>query len=369
MIDFIVQGTLFALIGAIIGIYGTLLFFRMDASWKQILLGLASAFSAGGAGTFLINFFDVPDGRVASILLILILGLMISVYLTFKKLCKTLKEQTGKNIIRVLDIIVGYNGFMKDYYEARKKDIDKALELDEINNQKSKLDSKEKYLMELQREIEDQKKNCLIIKLPENGEVAVTDSFMKKIPFFVAHICEFTKNVERLTNDFLDQFTGEKSRDIECLKGYFAGIGMYVANDLFGTTSDDVRTHFRILKNDSYVQYTVVVGNKLSSEKITDIPRGNSMIEKSFELRKSLVASLNPESYYDTKTSWEDFMTITYYNLTENGNPFLSMGISIKYSEQFRDMLYFLNYYKIENCLHKFIKKINDKCDIVSTLK
>lgn len=369
MIEFIIQAALFALIGSIVGIFGTLLFFRMDTSWKQVGLGFLGVFSAGGSGLYLIDYLDVPAERVALILLILTAGLMISVYKTFLGLCKSLKEQTGNNIIRVLDIIVGYDGFLKDYYEMRKKNVDKEVELDEINSRKAKLDSKEKYLLELQKEIEEQKKNCLTIKLPEYGEMAVTDSFIKKIPFFISNICKFTKNVEQLTNNFLGQFTGEKNRDIECLKGYFAGVGMYVASDLFGTTNDDVRTHFRILKSDLYVQYTVVVGTRLSSEKITDIPRGDYLIEKSFELKRSLVASLNPGSYYDTKSSWEDFMTITYYNLTENGKPFLSMGISIKYSEQFRDMLYFLNYYKIENCLQKLINKINEKCDIVSTLK
>ena len=81
------------------------------------------------------------------------------------------------------------------------------------------------------------------------------------------------------------------------------------------------------------------------------------------------MASLNPESNYDTKTKWEDFMTITYYNIMKNGSPFLSMGISIKYAEQFRDMLYFLNYYKIEDCLHLYVKRIDSVCDIVETLQ
>ena len=47
------------------------------------------------------------------------------------------------------------------------------------------------------------------------------------------------------------------------------------------------------------------------------------------------------------RLKWDDYMTITYYNLKSCDEPFLSMAISIKYVEQYGDMLYFLNFYKI----------------------
>ena len=50
------------------------------------------------------------------------------------------------------------------------------------------------------------------------------------------------------------------------------------------------------------------------------------MIDRSFQLKKSLIASLNPEYNYDTKTKWDDYMTITYYNLKSCDEPFLSMA-------------------------------------------
>ena len=57
------------------------------------------------------------------------------------------------------------------------------------------------------------------------------------------------------------------------------------------------------------------------------------------------------------------------YNITKDGAPFLSMGVSIKYAEQFKDMLYFLSYYKIERCLVSYIDRINRVCDIIKTLE
>lgn len=369
MITVIIQIILFFLVGAVIGVFGTLLFFRLDKGWKQILLGAGSALSAGGIGRVFISYLNISQENISLMILVIIIGLIISVYFSFSKLCKLLKEQSGENVVRILDIVLGYDGFLKDYYESRKKDIDKNINMQELKKKEEKLEKKEQYLTELQIKIQEQKDGLLILELPEHGEVPLTNGFVRKIPLFVDHVCQFKNNIDKLTMDFIPKFTDEKVHNAECLKAYFVGIGMYVANDLFGTSNADVRTHFRILKNDAYVQYTVVLGNKISDDKISDIPKGSSMIEKSFELKKSLVASLNPESNYDTKTKWEDFMTITYYNLVSEGAPFLSMGISIKYGEQFREMLYFLNYYKIEECLQTYIDKINKACNIVEILQ
>ena len=369
MISLIIQILLFALIGIIIGVFGTLLFFRLDKGWKQILLGAGSVISAGGAGRAFISYLKVENENIALVSLVLLIGLIVSVYFSFRKICTLLKNQSGKNVIRILDIILGYEGFIKDYYENRKNDINKSIDLEEVERRKVELEKKEQYLEKLKSGIEEQKANAITINLPENSEMPITNHFVRQIPLFVNRLCRFTVNLENLTKEFISQFNGNKAHDADCLKGYFTGIGMFIANDLFGTSSEDVRTHFRILKDNQFVQYTVVLGDKLSSEKISDIPKGKSMITKSYELRKSLVASLNPQSFYDTKTQWEDFMTITYYNLSNEGEPFLSMGISVKYKEQYSEMLYFMNFYKIENYLQSYISKIDKICNIIETLK
>lgn len=365
----IVQSFLFFLIGIIIGIFATLLFFRMDKSWKKVLLGVGSSFSAGGIGFFLIEYLNIDSNDVSVVIIMFLLGLIISVYLFFLKLCNLLKEQSGKNVIRILDIILGYEGFLKDYYESRKENINKSIELQKIEDNMKKIDNEKEYLKEIKNKIDIQKKDLLLLELPEKKEVPLTNSFIKKIPLFVNHICKFVCNVEKLTLDFCEKFGEDKKKNAELLKGYFVGIGMYVANDLFGTTNEDVRTHFRVLKDNKYTQYTVVLGSKISDDILSDIPKGKSMIDKSYELKKSLVASLNPESCYDTNTIWEDYLTVTYYNIIKDECPFLSMGISIKYAEQFREMLYFINFYRIEECLHTYIKKIDDACGIIDTLQ
>ena len=51
----IVKGAIFVLIGIIVGVVGTILFFRMDKQWKQILVFAGSALSVGGAGRVVID--------------------------------------------------------------------------------------------------------------------------------------------------------------------------------------------------------------------------------------------------------------------------------------------------------------------------
>lgn len=367
---FIIQELIIGLIGIIIGTFFSVLFFRIDNTWKQSLVELGGLILTGILGKSIEMYFAVSKEDSIKLYLTLILAVIISFSFTFRKMVSLLKAQSGTNIIRVLDILLGYDGFIKDYYKSRKKDIELKANNDYVKREKARLKSKEKLLDLKEQALKEQSNDALVLDLPEKNEYPITKHFIEEIPFFVNHISSFENNLDRMTDEFLELFTQDREYNAECLKGFFAGIGMYVANDLFGTSRDDVRTHFRILRDDKYVQYSVVVGQKMSEDKITDIPRNNSgTIGKSYELKKSLVASLNPESIYNTKTKWEDYMTITYYNFLYDKAPFLSMGISIKYGEQFRDMLYFLNFYKIEDTLQKYMNKINDVCNIVDTLK
>lgn len=206
------------------------------------------------------------------------------------------------------------------------------------------------------------------MKLPENGTVPLTKEFVEKMPFYVDHFSQFKSDLNNLTLEFLKKFDENSVDRKDTLKDFFVGVGLYIANDLFGAVNNDVRTHFRVLQDGMYRQWVVILGNKASDDKISDIPIGKSMIDKSFESKKSLVASLNPEIKYETKTKWEDYMTIAYQNIQIDGKAYLSMGISIKYAAQYQDVLYFLNYCEIEDCLQINIDKINSKCNIIETL-
>lgn len=370
MDNIISQYILFFMIGIMMGCYGSLLFFRLDQSWKQLVLGIGTAFTTGGVGVTFIKYLSIPQENISRVLLILIIGVILSIYIAFRKFCQLLKKEAGDNVIRILDIILGCDKKISEYYQFRIRATEDEADSDKEKQKKKEREQQEKYLIEFKNKMDEQKKDALILKLPEYGEVPITNSFIRKIPMCVDNICRFKNNVDKLTEEFCEKFSEDKENNKELLKAYFVGIGMYVSNDLFGSSGTNIRTHFRILKDNQYIKYTAVLGSKISDDEMTSIPKdSNCMINKSFELRKSLIASMNPDSNYDTKTKWDDYMTITYYNLIDEEEPFLSMGISIKYADQYGDMLYFFNFYKIEECLESYIKMIDSKCGIINTLQ
>ncbi len=65
MINFFTEIILIVLMGIAMGIFGTLLFFRLDKSWKQLLLGIGSLFSAGGLGRAFIYYLEIPKNSAA----------------------------------------------------------------------------------------------------------------------------------------------------------------------------------------------------------------------------------------------------------------------------------------------------------------
>lgn len=364
----IICSVLFFFFGLMIGAFSTLLFFRFDKQWKRVVLGLVDFSSSSGIGIWAVSYFKISRQNSALLFLVLYIGMIISVIIAFYFLTKLVNKDDSKIPIRKLDIILGYDKFLEQYYDNRIENV-KSFE---IERQKAQLEKKKEFLDDLELKIKDQMKNAISINLPKNTDVPITNHFMGMLPVYIDYVYAFRSNVNDLTNQIIEALTdNDKKKNAEILKGYFAGIGMYVANDLFGISGNkkEVRTHFRIYKNGKHIQYTVVEGSNMSSVKIHDIPGDkNSLIKKSFELKRSVIASLNSDEIYDVNTTWQDFMTITYYNIIINDNPFLSMGISIKNKEQFFDLLTFLNYYRIEDCLQVYIERVNKRCDIVGVL-
>ena len=367
-IDTMIEYLIFILIGIILGGFGTLLFFRFDSQWKQVLGGVGDFSGSTGIFVILAEYFEISKERRAGCYLALLFALIGSVVVAFFLLAKLIQKDDAKFPIRKLDIILGYDKYLDQYYDSRIAEVDK----EQIAQAKGKIESQQREINEAREKLDEQMKNAVQISLPQNAKIPITNQFMEMLPVYVEHICVFKRNVTDLTNQIIQKLSEDKNENADLLKGYFAGIGMYVSNDLFGIAQNtkEIRTHFRILKNGKYTKYTVVEGSKLSDAKLHDIPANeDSLITKSYELRRSILASLNSEDIYDVNTKWADFMTISYYNIGSEDKPFLSMGISVKNVRQFDDLMIFLNYCKIEDCLQNCIERINEKCNIVDTLR
>ena len=113
-----------------------------------------------------------------------------------------------------------------------------------------------------------------------------------------------------------------------------------------------------------------IIGSKLTNRKMTPIPYNNSMIERSDICKRALIKSIN--SQYDfssnNNTIWKDYMTFSFFGLRHNNMPILSFGISVKNEERFRQLFYFLNFFRVEECLEENLEKINDAFDIESII-
>ena len=131
-----------------------------------MILGAAGAFSTGGMGKTFISYLSIQKEHVSGILLTLIIGLILSVYISFKKLCVLLKEQSGEKVIRVLDIVLGYHEFIKQYYENRLNDTKDIVESEKIKQKNKELEQKEEYLIEFERRnVRSKKKDYYFFKI------------------------------------------------------------------------------------------------------------------------------------------------------------------------------------------------------------
>ena len=118
------------------------------------------------------------------------------------------------------------------------------------------------------------------------------------------------------------------------------------------------------------IELVAISGKSIITRGMTPIPYNNSLIEKSYECKCALIKSMNSEYDYQANnyTVWEDYMTYSFYDITENNMPVLTFGISVKNRAIHKNKFYFLNYFKIEQYLEDAIVSINEKCKIKDIL-
>ena len=250
-------------------------------------------------------------------------------------------------------IIVGYKGYFESYYSNRQKEINSFLNYDSLHGLKDKLDKREYCVKE---------KEMLLNEREESLNKAI-----EKV--FIDYIIKFEIAMDRLTEQFVESYERYKDNKSNFLNGYFIAICTYTSKYLFD--SSNVRVHIRFLKDDKYEKLVAYLGSEEFSKPITTMDSDKGMIFESGKLKRSLIKSLNMEYHLDGKNDnlWQEYITFAFYNLCYNGTPFLSMGISVKNREHYKQFLYFLNYYRIENIILSNVEKINDQCNIIEVIR
>ncbi len=365
--------------GILEGIIFSILFFRMDSSWKRVI-----SFGGGSGGlvaTFIgLNTLLATDAIYKiNLFAILLCTFLISAFLCFILLCILLKKQNDTNKIRTLDIIVGYDKFFINYYENRQKEIDSILNYDKLDVYRKELESKEKEIEEREKVLNenqnsffDSLQNIPCLSLPVKSKIPIDSSFIEVLPSYVDNLAIFINDMGRITSDFLLKYDEYKDNEYNYLVGYFLAVCTYISKSLFDSNSNNVRAHVRIRNSDMYEKLVASLGGNEFKGSLTPMPINRGMIYESFKAKSSLIKSLNIGYHLEGSNDsiWQEYMTFTLNSiLCTDGFPFIAIGVSVKNREKYKKLLQFLNYYKIENLIQESVNRINGKCNIIKIIE
>lgn len=366
-----------ALTGTIIGVVCTLLFFQNDKTWVKFISPIVGISGTGAAYILVRNIAGVNNQKTIQIgVVILLLSIVIIAPITLYFLCKVLKDKDGNQTIRVRDILLGQKKFIDTYYEQRAEELKENFyskmieeEKEKINSARDALQIRERDINSRESKLQKQIQDKVAMNLPMEAYVPMTNDFLGQFPDFIESLAKYINDVGRITSEYIDCFDENKKYNL--LYSYFLALCSFTMEDLFDTSSQNVRIHFRILEGDKYVKFVAKIGKSIYEDDLTPMPLNRGMIRQSYNNQTSLIKSLNIQ--YDERGThrkvWEDYMTLTFCDIKKDGNPFISMGISVKNKEKFKHLLYFLNFYKIENFLQDRLKEIDKVYHIVDTIE
>jgi len=374
----------FLLIGTVTGIGSVLMLLRFDSSWIK-------AFSLSGGASILIGEFllfaealNINDENRSTMLVCLLLSWIIVFSVLLVILLQSFKKQETRYKIHTWEILLGNKSAIEDYYKSKKQEIESKLlaEFDIVSLTKQKEDNDielkhlnyEKDLLVKIREDANEildKKHKLCI--PVDHSYAIKQDFFDLIPKFIQSISNFQHHLSMYTADFIKgmEKPTDKNRE-EIFRRYLKGLGYYIGQYLFDWR--DVRVHFRKLDPSKKTYESYVISQKKKNGQITPvspIPIGNGLIKLATESKRSIVYSANKRQAFSTGSEqrWKDYITTVFDQITIDGQPLLSLGISVKHHIEHKDMLYFLSYIQFEEVIQENILELNQHLSIFKTSK
>lgn len=365
-------------LGLLIGLIFSLLFISFDAGWKKIL-SVVFAFGTSGTGLWgIYEKYNINDyNQVFTSVGVFCIAFLATYILFMIVMCKIMKDKDNKDILRIRDIILGQKKYIETYYSTRAKEIDEKLNIPTLKKRELEVDKREKNcaaqleIIEREKaEIEKITEDKLKIKLPENKQLVVTKEFLDLLPTYAEEFASFIEGIRKETTLFLENHEKATHED---LKVFLMILSIQILEHLFGKSARDVRVHFRYYdeKKNGYKKIICMIGSKESKRDLTFIPYDEAnMIIRSFECKRALIKSHNIKYDFtgNNSTTWTEYMTGTFYNITRNAKPCLSFGISVKNSTKFKNQFNFLNYCKIESFLQEVIEQFDERYNIETLL-
>lgn len=358
----------YGVIGCVIGGIFALLFINFDKSWKKILSFLFGIGGSGGLIFVCADYFEITQQRMKFwTTTFLFLSLILSFAGVMILMCVLIKDKDDNDILRIRDILLGQKSYIDKYYEKRAKEIDTRLQIPllearerKITQKENDLASKEQYIQDELEKIEELGNKKIRLNLPENRKIIITEKFVKVLPSYIESFAKCINDIKRNTEIFARN--RKNAVGINDIITYLLSVSTFIAQDLFGGNSD-IRVHFRYYDENTkrFEKLISVVGIQVDSNTMTAIPYENSMIQKSYELKKCLIKSINTNYDYQSNNynKWKDYMTYTFYNLTRKEMPILTFGISVKNAERYKELFYFLGFVEFDLYLNDYIESIN----------
>lgn len=373
-------------LGLFVGVIFSLLFVTFDSGWKKTLSTIFTTVASGSGLWGIYKNFNVTDYKLVFISAgAFCLSFLVAFILFLAVMCKIMKDRDDGDILRIRDIILGQKNYIETYYKKREKEIDDKLNVTALEKRETDISRKEQLynakLEALKRERDEFEKlteGKLRIKLPENKNLVVSKEFLDLLPSYVEDLGAFIQGIRAETKLFLDSHVNSEDNkkipvDYEEFRVYLTLLSIQILEQLFGKNANDMRVHFRYydeVKN-GYNKLTSVIASKESRRDLTFIPCDKAnMIIKSFECRRALIKSHNIDYDYDgiNSTTWTEYMTGAFYNITKDGKPCISFGISVKNATKYKHLFNFLNYCKFESYLQEVLEQFNYEYPIATIL-
>lgn len=291
------------------------------------------------------------------------------------------KYTEGKSYIRIMDVIMGSTRLVEKYVQARHKELDKYLSIDEYKEQQKQYaeqKSKAEYALKKLKAQEDAYKQQiaggkgLVFELPIEQECPVTVRFMKALPRYANNYASFYHAIISLTESLAPSqkphkkknkqtYTISEENGIKMWEGFFFGLCHQINTTLFDTSKEMVRSHVRILVNGYYQKVVAVTGAAKYEYTLRPIPQNEGMIKAAYDNRTSLVKSQNIQYHYkgNNDLTWRDYLTFAVPEHEESGVPLVSIGISIANEELYGELLYLLNYLHVERIICEQIERLS----------
>lgn len=366
----------FSLVAGILsGAFVGVLFFQVDKTWKKLFYFTGGQGSLGGL--FFLAFYQLglrPELKLPLFTIYLVAAFLTAI-ISLCLLVKHLNDQNTVYKITTLDILLNYDGVIKEYYDCKKKEINNKLDVSRIEEKELHLIEKDRLLIDKEirlNELDDRLSNIvkqgLHIDLPMKFPFPVDGHFLKLIPVFVASLHDFQIKFKCFSDEFFSEIDERRKNfsDYTIFKTYLLAIGHYVCEHLFD--SKNVRIHFRKLAGDRHEKIVVCFGSVPSDLPIKAFKSNQGMIYHAGKAKRSLIKSANLDLHVPGNNDhiYEDYITLVFdrFIIDESEIPIISMGISVKNHEAYRCLMYFLNFVKFEQIVQTHLLEFDRRIKI-----